>query len=106
MEVEPSAKYLRILAYHSGIAYPPVGHGKDGKEEEIWKRVFKLDIKGYNRADDKWARISEGDIDYADVRKALKEINFYGWCAAEVGGGDATELKRIASEMDSVFGLA
>ena len=72
---------------------------------QLGKRVFKLDIKGYNRAEDKWARISEGDIDYADVRKALREINFYGWCAAEVGGGDAAELKRIAEEMDMVFGL-
>ena len=68
---------------------------------QLGKRVFKLDIKGYNRAEDKWARISEGDIDYADVRKALKEINFCGWCAAEVGGGDAAELKRISSEMDT-----
>lgn len=72
---------------------------------QLGRRVFKLDIKGYNRAEDKWARISEGDIDYADVRKALREINFYGWCAAEVGGGDAAELKHIAEEMDMVFGL-
>ena len=72
---------------------------------QLGKRVFKLDIKGYNRAEDTWARIAEGDIDYADVRKALKEINFYGWCAAEVGGGDAQELKRISDEMDLVFGL-
>jgi len=72
---------------------------------QLGKRVYKLDIKGYNRAEDKWARISEGDIDYADVRKALREINFYGWVAAEVGGGDATELKRIAQELDLVFGL-
>lgn len=72
---------------------------------QLGKRVYKLDIKGYNRAEDKWARISEGDIDYADVRKALREINFYGWVAAEVGGGDAAELKRIAQEMDMVFGL-
>jgi len=72
---------------------------------QLGRRVLKLDIKGYNRAEDKWARISEGDIDYADVRRALREINFYGWCAAEVGGGDAAELKRIAEEMDMVFGL-
>ena len=72
---------------------------------QLGKRVMKLDIKGFNRAKDEWARISEGDIDYADVRKALKEINFYGWVAAEVSGGDAAELKRIAGEMDTVFGL-
>ena len=72
---------------------------------QLGKRVMKLDIKGYSRANDEWARISEGDIDYADVRKALQEINFYGWVAAEVGGGDAAELKHIAAEMDMVFGL-
>jgi L-ribulose-5-phosphate 3-epimerase len=72
---------------------------------QLGKRVMKLDIKGYSRANDEWARISGGDIDYADVRKALREINFYGWVAAEVGGGDAAELKHIAEEMDMVFGL-
>jgi L-ribulose-5-phosphate 3-epimerase len=72
---------------------------------QLGRRVYKLDIKGYHRANNEWARISEGDIDYADVRKALLEINFHGWCAAEVSGGDAEELKRIAGEMDLVFGL-
>jgi hexulose-6-phosphate isomerase len=39
------------------------------------------------------------------VRKALLEIQFYGWVAAEVGGGDAAELKRISAELDVAFGL-
>lgn len=73
---------------------------------QLGKRVIKLDIKGFSRADSKFTRISEGDIDYLDVRKALQEINFYGWVAAEVPGGDAAELKKIAGEMDQVFGLA
>ncbi|MEJ7594554.1 MAG: sugar phosphate isomerase/epimerase family protein [Planctomycetaceae bacterium] len=72
---------------------------------QLGKRVMKLDIKGFSRADNKFTRISEGDIDYADVRKALREINFYGWVAAEVDGGDAAELKHIGEEMDMVFGL-
>ncbi len=72
---------------------------------QLGKRVIKLDVKGFSRAEDKFARISEGDIDYLDVRKALQEINFYGWLAAEVSGGDAAELKKIASEMDTAFGL-
>jgi hypothetical protein len=33
------------------------------------------------------------------------EINFSGWCAAEVSGGDAAELKRISGELDSAFAL-
>ncbi len=72
---------------------------------QLGKRVIKLDVKGFSRAEDKFTRISEGDIDYLDVRKALQEINFYGWLAAEVPGGDAAELQKIASEMDAAFGL-
>lgn len=72
---------------------------------QLGPRVRKLDIKGFSRAEGKFKEIGDGDIDYADVRKALHEINFYGWLAAEVGGGDETQLKRIASEMDAKFGL-
>lgn len=72
---------------------------------QLGRRVMKLDIKGFSRDQDKFTRISEGDIDYADVRAALLEINFSGWCAAEVSGGDAAELKRISAELDSAFAL-
>ncbi|HRF01102.1 MAG TPA: sugar phosphate isomerase/epimerase family protein [Pirellulaceae bacterium] len=71
----------------------------------LGRRVVKLDIKGFSRAENAFKRISEGDIDYADVRAALAEIGYYGWVAAEVSGGDAAELKRIADEMDQVFRL-
>jgi len=69
-------------------------------------RVVKLDVKGFSRAEDKWTEIGEGDIDFEDVTRALLEINFHGWCAAEVRGGNAEELAVIASQMDRVFGLA
>lgn len=72
---------------------------------QLGKRVVKLDVKGFSRAQDKFTAIGDGDIDWADVRAALTEINFYGWVAAEVGGGDAAELKNIASQMDHVFQL-
>jgi L-ribulose-5-phosphate 3-epimerase len=72
---------------------------------QLGSRIRKLDIKGFSRAEGKFKEIGDGDIDYEDVRKALLEINFYGWLAAEVGGGDETQLKRIATEMDSKFGL-
>lgn len=68
-------------------------------------RVIKLDAKGFSRAKNTFTDIGEGDIDWADVRKALVEINFHGWAAAEVGGGDAARLKKIASQMDQVFAL-
>lgn len=73
---------------------------------QLNRRIVKLDVKGFSRAADKFTPIGEGDIDWADVRAALREINFYGWVAAEVSGGGPEQLKKIAMEMDTVFGLA
>ena len=71
----------------------------------LGKRIVKLDVKGFSRKENKFKKIGEGDLDFADVRKALREINFYGYCAAEVGGGNAKRLKEISDNMDRVFKL-
>ena len=71
----------------------------------LGKRIVKLDVKGFSRKENKFTKIGEGDIDWLDIRKSLTEINFYGWCAAEVGGGDAARLAEISANMDKAFGL-
>ncbi len=68
-------------------------------------RVVKLDLKGFSRKEGKFKKIGEGDVDWADVRKALVEINYHGWAAAEVGGGDLNRLKEVSANMDMAFGL-
>jgi len=72
----------------------------------LGKRIIKLDVKGFSRAENKFTPIDQGDIDYADVTKALLEIGFHGWCAAEVSGGTLEELTGVARAMDRAFGLA
>lgn len=71
----------------------------------LGKRVVKLDIKGFSRKDDQFTKIADGDIDWADVRRALAEIHFTGWAAAEVSGGGVNELREVAQHMDQVLGL-
>ena len=71
----------------------------------LGKRIIKLDVKGFSREAGKFTAIGEGDIDFLDVRKALDEISYYGWCAAEVGGGDLAHLKEVSGRMDKAFGL-
>ena len=44
----------------------------------LGRRVTKLDLKGFSRAQNKFTKIGEGDLDWADVRRALKEIRFTG----------------------------
>lgn len=71
----------------------------------LGKRIVKLDVKGFSRAKNDFTPIGDGDIDFADVRKALLEINFHGYCAAEVEGGGAEHLRRVSESMDKVFKL-
>ncbi len=72
---------------------------------QLGKRIVKLDLKGFSRKTGKFTKIGEGDVDWADVRKAIVEINFCGYAAAEVGGGDMARLKEISANMDRVLGL-
>lgn len=72
---------------------------------QLGKRVIKLDVKGFSRQQGKFTQIGEGDIDFADVRKALLEIDYHGWVAAEVKGGDLEVLKTISKQMDEAFGI-
>ena len=77
---------------------------------ELGPRIVKLDIKGYSNAlADKdgprkgFVDITAGDIDWASVRAALREIGFTGWVSAEVGGGDVARLKIVLDQMQQAL---
>ncbi len=72
---------------------------------QLGRRILKLDLKGFSREKNTFTKIGEGDLDWADVRKALDEINFCGYAAAEVKGGDLARLKEVSANMDRVLGL-
>ena len=92
-----------------GMQFDIGNHWKYGNPAEwirtLGHRVVKLDIKGFAREGSKWADITKDDIPWADVRQALDDINFYGWVAAEVGGGDAERLKTIAQQIDTALNI-
>jgi L-ribulose-5-phosphate 3-epimerase len=92
-----------------GMYYDVGNHWKYGQPGD-WIRAFgrrcvKMDAKGFSRANNKWAEITgEGDdLPWADVRKALDEINFSGWATAEVGGGDVKRLTTVREQMQKAF---
>ena len=87
-----------------GVQFDIGNHWKYG-DPAAWirtlgHRVKKLDIKGFSRANNNWARITDGDIDWPAVEKALREIGFTGWLAAEVGGGDLRHLKNVSERLE------
>lgn len=87
-----------------GVQFDIGNHWKFGDPAQwirtLDKRIVKLDAKGFSRAADKFTKIGEGDIDWASVRKALKDIGFTGWVAAEVAGGGPERLAEISANLD------
>jgi hexulose-6-phosphate isomerase len=73
---------------------------------QLGPRIVKLDLKGFSRQQDQFTKIGAGDLDWADVRRALAEIHYTGWAAAEVDGGGPQRLREISKNMDRVFGLS
>ena len=100
-----------LAAYLDEIDSPWVGsyfdignHQKFGKPAEwirmLGHRIVKLDVKDWGVSQG-FCKIGEGDVDWADVRRALKEIGYTGWATAEVGGGDRERMKDIKQRMDT-----
>lgn len=90
-----------------GVQFDIGNHWKFG-DPAAWirtlgKRIVKLDTKGFSRKEDRFTTITEADIDWASVRQALADIDFRGWVAAEVQGGDFEKLKTISRELDETL---
>lgn len=92
-----------------GMQFDIGNHWKYGNPAEwirtLGRRIIKFDIKGFHRANDKWADITEDDLPWADVRKAIDDIGFHGWIAAEVGGGNEQRLKIVADQIDNALNI-
>ena len=79
----------------------------------LGKRSQKLDVKEYdlkkamNEGMSKGFSVplGEGSINWPAVRAELAKINFTGWAAAEVRGGDWAYLTDVARRMDRVLDL-
>jgi hexulose-6-phosphate isomerase len=70
----------------------------------LGKRTVKVHLKDFqlDRPNGRfaWKNVGEGDIDWAEVRRALTEVGFQGYVTTEVAGGDASYLKDLAGRVD------
>lgn len=69
-------------------------------------RIIKCDTKDYLLAKDAkdgrkegFCDIGEGSVDWAETRKALADINYYGWISSEVAGGKRDRLADNLARM-------
>ena len=106
-------KFIKYVdAFNSpwvGMQFDIGNHWKYGSMGDwiraLGKRIVKLDVKGFSRKKNEFTKIGDGDLDWADVRRALDEIGFVGWAAAEVAGGGPDRLREVSNNLDRVFAL-
>ncbi len=90
-----------------GVQFDIGNHWKYGDPagwiRTLGNRIKKLDIKGFSREAGKFTKITEGDINWPSVKKALRDIHFTGWLAAEVGGGGLDRLQEVEKNMENAL---
>ena len=93
-------------------SYFDIGNAQKFAPSQDWirvlgSRIMKLDVKGWGLGmpNQGFCKIGDGTIDWLEVRKALAEIGYTGWCTAEVSGGDRDRLADIATRVDNVLRL-
>ncbi len=97
------AKYLDEIDSPWVGSYFDIGnHQRFGKPaawiRTLGKRIVKLDVKDWG-VKGGFGKIGEGDVDWPEVRKALREIGYTGWATAEVQGGDQDRCAEILANM-------
>ncbi len=70
----------------------------------LGSRIVKIHVKDFTidrrNGTFAWKNLGEGDIDWPDVRRALKDIGYAGYVTTELTGGDAAYLKDVSARVD------
>lgn len=71
----------------------------------LGKRIVKLHIKDFTFKDRvaKFVSLREGEIDWPEVHKALREIGYSGSATVELSGGDQAYLREVSRRFDLIL---
>ena len=98
------AKYIDDFKSKWVRAYFDVGNVVIYGYPEDWirtlgARIIRVHIKDFKREGYQWTPLYEGDVDWAEVRKAFHEIGYTGWINAELPNGDEAYLREVHRRM-------
>ena len=68
----------------------------------LGKRIVEVHLKDFKRTGNcyKWVNLGDGDVNWAEVRKALAEIGYSGAATVELDAGDKTYLRDVSDRID------
>jgi L-ribulose-5-phosphate 3-epimerase len=71
----------------------------------LGKRIKKIHLKDFKLEGRKWVNLGEGDVNWAEVRKALDDIGYKGYVTAELPAGDEQYLRDLASRINRLLNI-
>ncbi|GIW88711.1 MAG: xylose isomerase [Isosphaeraceae bacterium] len=71
---------------------------------ELGPRIVKVHVKEYGKAKRFDYRLGEGEVDWKEVRQALRDVGYEGWITAEVPARTLEEYRDLARRMDELLG--
>ncbi len=73
---------------------------------ELGKRILKIHVKEYAKANRFNYPLGEGEIDWPAVRQALVDVGYEGWISAEVPRKGLSEMKEVVRRMNEVLKMS
>ncbi len=71
----------------------------------VGKRIVRVHLKDFKRKGYEWTNLLDGDVNWAQVRKALDEIGYQGYMTTELSGGDEAYLTDLAQRIDKIIAM-
>lgn len=92
-------------------AYFDVGNIVHHGVPEHWirkagKRIVKVHLKDYNRTTRQVVNLGEGNVNWAEVQAAFREIGYQGAATVELRNGGQEYLADLAGRVDRLLGLS
>jgi hexulose-6-phosphate isomerase len=89
-------------------AYFDIGNiVKNGWPEDwirtLGKRINRVHLKDFSKKKFQFVKLTEGDVNWKEVRKAFQEVGFTSYMTAEFNGDDFLEPEELAKRIDHII---
>jgi len=71
----------------------------------LGKSIVKVHLKDFKRKENgyEWVNLGDGDVDWAAVREAFRDIGYAGSAVTELNGGDEAYLRDVSRRVDRLI---
>src|SRR5882762_5484596 len=71
----------------------------------LGKSIVKVHLKDFKRRENgyDWVNLGDGDVDWAAVREAFRDIGYAGSAITELNGGDEAYLRDVSRRVDRLI---